>query len=86
MAEVSYLLCAITSLVCFLLLLRSFFQNRSRLLLWSSLCFAFFTVQNVLLVVDLIMLPTQINLAVWRSLSGFVGALVLLLALIWEYR
>lgn len=84
MAHVMYVLCAITSLVCFALLLRGYRQNHARLLLWSSLCFAFLTLQNILLVVDLIMLPTQVQLAFWRTLSGFIGGVVLLSALIWE--
>ncbi len=85
-AQISYLLCAVTSFVCFALLLRAYVSSRNRLLLWSSLCFAFFTAQNGILVVDLIVFPTQIDLALVRALCGFVGGLILLCALIWENR
>ncbi len=86
MGQVAYLLCALTSLLCFALLLRAYLQNHSRLLLWSGVCFGFYTLQNTLLVLDLIVFPTQISLVFWRTLSGFVGSLVLLFGLIWENR
>lgn len=78
-----YLMCAATSLVCAVLLLRAFVAGRSRLLLWSGVCFAWFTANNVLLFVDLEVIPdTDLSLA--RSGTAFVGALTLLAALIWE--
>lgn len=86
MGQIAYVLCGLTSLVCFSLLLRAYLQTRSHLLLWSSLAFALFTIQNVLLVVDLLILPTQISLALSRTFLGFAGAMVLMCGLIWERR
>lgn len=82
-AGVVYLLCAATSLVCTVLLLRAFVAGRSRLLLWSGICFAWFTVNNILLFVDLEVVPDT-DLSVARSGTAFVGALTLLGALVWE--
>lgn len=83
MASIAYALCGITSLICFGLLLRSYLSNKVKLLFWSSLSFFFFALQNVILFVDLVVIP-QIDLSLWRIGAGFIGAVLLLIALIWE--
>ena len=83
MAAVIYTLCAITSLVCAVLLLRGFQQTRMQLLLWSGLCFACLTASNVLLVLDRIVFP-DINLTPARLIAALTGLLLLLFGLIWE--
>jgi hypothetical protein len=83
MGLVVYTLCALTSLVCAVLLLRSYRRSRVRLLLWSGLCFACFALNNVLLVIDVRMLPEQ-DLSVVRSLPSLVGIALLLYGLVWE--
>ena len=82
MGPVAYALCAATSLLCFALLLRSYCASRLKLLFWSALCFFFFTVQNIILFADLVLLP-QIDLSIYRVVAGFIGAFVLFVALIW---
>ena len=57
MAAIIYSLCALTALGCALLLLRGYRRSRYRLLLWSGLCFAGLTVNNLLLVIDKVALP-----------------------------
>lgn len=84
MAELVYLLCAVTSFFCAALLFRSHRRQRTRLLMWSTLCFVFFAINNVMLFVDLVVVPDAIDLAVVRSASGLVGALLLLYGLLWE--
>jgi len=86
MASLVYILCAITSASCAVLLTRAFLRSRERLLLWSSLCFACLTISNVLLVIDLAILPTSINLSVIRTVPALVGVCILLFGLIWESR
>ena len=54
MATVVYLLCALTSLGCALLLLAAYRRERARLLLWSCVCFGWLALNNALLVVDLV--------------------------------
>ena len=83
MAEAVYLLCAITGIVCALMLFNRYRENRTRLLFWSSLCFAGLAANNVLLFVDLIILP-QIDLSFWRSGVSVASMAVLLYGIIWE--
>jgi hypothetical protein len=83
MAEAVYLLCAATSLVCALLLLRGYFASRTRLLLWSSLCFVGLFLNNALLFVDLVVAP-QIDLLLLRNAVGLASLMILLYGLIWD--
>lgn len=86
MAELVYLLCAATSTACALLLLRGYRLQRTRLLLWSSLCFVLLAVNNALLFIDLIVVPTGVDLSLWRSGTALAGVSVLVFGLIWESR
>jgi Family of unknown function (DUF5985) len=85
MASVVYALCAITSGICALLLGRAYRASRARLLLWSSLSFAGLACNNLLLFLDLVMLPT-LDLALYRGLLAAVSVMVLLFGLIWDSR
>ena len=80
-----YVLCALTSLACAVMLLRSYVANRTRLLLWSSLCFIGLAVNNILLFVDLVMVP-NIDLSLWRQLATLCGLVLLLYGLIWDRK
>lgn len=85
MAEVVYLLCAVMSLICAGMLLRGFVKSRTRLLLWSALCFGFVAANNIVLFVDLALLPS-INLygPFFRNLFSATGGSLLLFGFIWE--
>lgn len=83
MAEVVYALCALMSVACAALLLRAYWRARAALLLWSSLCFAGLAANNVLLFVDLVLVP-NVDLSLWRSLTAIGALLVLLYGLIWD--
>jgi hypothetical protein len=83
MAAIIYLLCTLTCLACFGLLLRAWRASRSRLLFWSALCFAGLTLNNFLLVVDMLVF-TAVDLSTWRLLAGLLALLLLLFGLIWE--
>jgi hypothetical protein len=83
MAELVYILCAVASAVCAGLLLRGFLRSRTRLLFWSSLCFAALALHNLLLVVDLIVLP-QVDLFYLRTGTALIAMLILVFGLIWE--
>lgn len=78
-----YLLCALTSLLCALLLLRSYSRTRTRLLLWSGLCFAFLFVNNALLVLDA---EIAADISVVRSIPAVIGIAILLYGLVWDSR
>ncbi|MGE6756972.1 DUF5985 family protein [Corallococcus interemptor] len=83
MAEAVYILCALTSLACAVLLLRAWRRTRMKLLLYSGLCFSAFTVNNVLLFVDLVLIPAG-DLSLARTVTSLVGSGVLLFGLIWD--
>jgi hypothetical protein len=85
MASVVYALCALTSGLCAVLLLRAYLSSRARLLLWSSLSFIGLTLNNLLLFIDLIIVPT-VDLALYRSLTAAAAIMVLLLGLIWDSK
>ena len=82
--NIVYILCAVTSSVCALLLWRGYIRSASRLLLWSTLCFAGLALNNLLLVVDLMIIPHGIDLSVWRTLPAFIGLGLLAYGLIWD--
>jgi hypothetical protein len=83
MDDAIYTLCMLTSLACAVMLLQAWFRSRYRLLLWSGLCFAGLTVNNLLLVLDKLVLP-EIDLSLWRTSLALLAMAVLLYGLIWE--
>ncbi|HEY5925232.1 MAG TPA: DUF5985 family protein [Kofleriaceae bacterium] len=85
MPELVYVLCALTSILCAGLLLRSYLANKTRLLLWSTLCFVVLAINNILLFVDIVLVP-DIDLQFLRTGSGIVALLLLTIGLIWESK
>jgi hypothetical protein len=85
MAETVYVLCALASLVAAALLARGYARSRARLLLWSSICFAWLTANNVVLFVEKAVAPHG-DLSLARGLTALVGLAALLYGLIWESR
>jgi hypothetical protein len=83
MAASIYLLCTLTCLACFGLLWRAWLASRSRLLFWSALCFAGLSINNFLLVIDMVLLPT-VDLSTSRLVAALLALLLLLFGLIWE--
>jgi hypothetical protein len=83
-AAAVYVLCALTSLACAVLLLRAYQARGVRLLLWSGLAFVGFTLGNVMLVVDRVVIGPEVDLAIWRSLPVLAGLAVLIYGLVWD--
>ncbi len=83
MASIIYVLCALTSLVCAVLLWRGYQRSGARLLLWSCLGFTGFFVNNVMLVIDTQILSSS-DLAVWRTLPAAGGLALLVFGLVWD--
>ena len=81
---VLFLLAALTSFACMALLFRGYARTGVRLLLWSALCFIFLSANNVLLFVDTIVFPTQLDLRPLRLGAALAGIACLLYAFIWE--
>ena len=82
MAEVVYVLCALTSVVCAGLLLRAWLASRVPLLLWCLVCFVGLALNNVVLFVDKVIAP-DVDLAAWRGLPAAIGVGALVLSLVW---
>jgi hypothetical protein len=73
-----YLLCFGASVACMALLVRAWLRTKSRLLLWSALCFVGLAINNLLLFVDLSVLPIEVDLRPYRTVTS-VGAIAVLL-------
>jgi hypothetical protein len=86
MAKIVYLLCALTSIGCAMALLRNYRRAKSRLLLWSGVAFAFLAGTNILLFIDLGILPSTIDLSSCRDLCALVGLAIFIFGLIWESK
>jgi hypothetical protein len=79
-----YILCAITSLISAVLLLRAaLLRSGGGLLLWSSLCFFAMALNNALLYVDLVVLP-DIDLSIPARVCTVLGIVLLNIGLIWH--
>ena len=78
-----YLLCFATSAACALLLARSYRRTGARLLFWSALCFLFLAGNNLLVVVDLLLLP-GIDMRAARLLLALAAISILLFGFIWD--
>lgn len=85
MAEAVYVLCAVTSLLCAVLLFKGHRDSRSRLLFWSSLCFAGLAINNALLLTDLLIGPAY-DLRLLRTGIAVLSLTMLIHGLVGESR
>jgi len=80
-----YVITILTTLACTVLLLRAYFRVRAKLLLWSGLCFAGLTLDNLLIFGDLVVFPS-VDLYTYRLASTAISISLLLFGLVWESR
>lgn len=80
-----YLLCAATCLLCAVMLFRGYARSSVRLLFWSGLCFVGLMIDNVMLYIDIIVVP-EYSLVVWRKIPGLAAIMLLLFGLVWEAK
>ena len=78
-----YTLCFLTSSACAWLLARSFGRSGARLLLWSCLCFVLLAANNLVLILDMLVLPA-FDLRIWRLLLSLAAVSVLLFGFVWD--
>lgn len=78
-----YSLCFLTSAVCALLLGRSYFKTRARLLLWSALCFVFLALNNFVVVLDMLVFPNS-DFRLLRHGLATAGVLTLLFGFVMD--
>lgn len=78
-----YVLCFLTSSACALLLARNYRRTYAPLLLWSALCFVLLALNNLVVVLDIIVLP-GIDFRLVRHLLSLGAVAVLLFGFIWD--
>lgn len=78
-----YGLCLLASTACAVLLVRSWLATRTRLLLFSAICFALLAVNNFFVVGDMV-IWLDVDLTLARQLSALGALGVLLYGFIWE--
>jgi hypothetical protein len=78
-----YVLAVLSSSACTVLLFRGYVRRRVRLLMWSGICFAGLTINNVVLFLDLVVFP-ELDLRVARLVPALVGMMFLLYGFIWD--
>ena len=81
---VVYVLCFLTSAACAWLLGRSYRANRTRLLLWSSICFGFLAANNLVLVLDLVVWPDDVDLRLARLGLALAAVVSLIWGFVWD--
>ena len=82
---VVYILCFLTSSACAWLLGLSYSRSRVRLLLWSSICFAFLALNNLVLVLDLVVWPQpETDLRLPRLLLALAAVVSLIWGFMWD--
>jgi hypothetical protein len=79
-----YLLCFITSAACAWLLMRSYLKVRSNMLFWSALCFGLLALNNLIVIIDLMVVPPDIDLGVYRLMASLLAIGLLLFGFIWR--
>jgi hypothetical protein len=84
MGPLVYALCALTCLACTVLLWSRYRKSQVHLLFWGGLAFLAFTLTNVLLFVDLVLIPDR-DLLVLRNALTLAGVGVLLYGLIHDH-
>lgn len=82
-ATTVYLVSLFTSMACMLLLFRGYRHSGRLLLLCSALCFLFLSLNNLLLFVNVVLLP-GIDLRTARGATALIGVAIMLYGFMWE--
>ena len=78
-----FALCLLACVVCAFLLLRGYARGGARLLLWTGACFALLSINNLMVILDIVVFPT-LDLQGWRHAASLLAVSVLLIGLVWE--
>jgi hypothetical protein len=78
-----YVLCFLSSAACAALLGRGYAHTGNRLLLWSSICFSFLALNNLVVIFDLVVWPER-DLRLLRLIFAFAAVVSLIWGFIWE--
>lgn len=80
-----YLLCFLTSLACAWLLGRAYARTSARVLFWSAACFALLAGNNLLVMVDLVLMPGT-DLILLRHLLSLAAVSTLVFGFVWDLK
>lgn len=83
-SSIVYMLCAFTSIVCATLLFLKYRKNKTKLLFWCAVCFIGLSLNNILLVVDMVLMPTSIDLFTIRAVPAAIGLAALVTGFAWD--
>jgi uncharacterized membrane protein YccF (DUF307 family) len=84
LSGIVYLLCFLTATLCAVLLVRRYLTAPTPILMWSAACFVFLALSNLLVVVDRLFLPDEIDLRTPRLALTLIAVGLLLYGFIWE--
>ncbi len=84
MPEAVYMSAAVLSAACAIMLFRGYFRTGVHLLFWSALCFMGLSLNNIILFVDRIILPTTVDLSLLRGMTALVALSLLVHGLVAE--
>ncbi len=84
MSSIVFSLCAIASIYVAYLLARAYRLRPSRILFWSAICFGGLALNNIVLFVDLVLMPNEVTFALARNtiIVGSIGSLIY--GLVWD--
>ncbi len=85
MGPIVYAVGVLTSMACAVLLLRGYVRGKQKLLFWSGLCFAGLALSNLLIFVDLVLVP-NLDLYRYRLATAAFATGLLVYGLIWESK
>lgn len=83
MAAAVFVLCALASVGCAVLLWRGWIASQARLLFWAALSFVLLAVNNLMLVVDEVLVRDR-DLGWTRDTASFGAVAVMLVGLVWQ--
>ena len=84
MAEAIYILCAVLSACCAVLLFRQHHESRTQLTFWTGVGFTGLALNNAILVVDLVILPATIDLSILRAFVAVAAMGALVIGFVWH--
>lgn len=78
-----YGLCLLTSAACAALLIRTWLRSRQPLLAWSAACFTLLALNNLMVVLDMVVLP-HFDLSAARVATSLAAVSVLIYGFVFE--
>lgn len=84
MSVIIFSLCALASIFVAYLLAKAYRQRPSQILFWSAICFGGLALNNIVLFIDLVLMPAEITYGLVRNgiIVASIGSLVY--GLVWD--